>query len=145
METKGKHIKNELVPNKSVGIFMLHDEISKYCELPHTKEHRNEKYYECDDYDFPLYDLTIWVENERIRSICCETSCYWKGKNLLRMNFKKFLETYGLQYDGKDEIILEIGKGYQTHKVYDFDELGLQIWVWRNLIRTVIVSNYQDE
>ncbi len=145
METKGKHIKNELVPNKSVGIFLLGEPISNYLNKKYSIDNYevlNDKY---DSYIFHEDSLNVDVRKGLICSITCEESCYWQGRNLIRMNFKKFLETYGLQYDGKDEIVLEIGKGYQTHKVYDFDELGLQIWVWRNLIRTVIVSNYQDE
>lgn len=28
--------------------------------------------------------------------------------------------------------------------LYEFEDLGLQIWVWRKKIRTVVVSNYQN-
>ena len=33
----------------------------------------------------------------------------------------------------------------QNQHVYEFDKSGLQVWVWRNKIRTVIISNSVDD
>lgn len=144
METKDK-ITNVLIPNVSVGNFRIGVSINRYLKRHHKKTHYVEKYFEFDSYYFPDENLIVHVENDLIDDILCEKFCYWKGKNLIRMNFSKFLKDFGVEYDNKDEIYLQVDNRFQTQKVYDFHDLGLQIWVWRNLIRTVIVGRYEEE
>ena len=33
----------------------------------------------------------------------------------------------------------------QNQKVYDFNNIGLMVWVWRKKIRSILISNYEDE
>ena len=136
---------NTLIPNISVGKYIIGDKIHKYLQLSHHHEHCVEKYFEYDRYEFPDDNITVYVEDEIIQNISCEKTCFWQGRNLIRMNFEFFLKQYNVVYDHKEEIYMQVSDRFQTQKVYDFDELGLQVWVWRNLIRTVIVSKYEED
>lgn len=136
---------NILVPNKSIGRYVIGDNILNYLQQEYYYEHCVEKYFEYDKYEFPADNLCLYVEKGIIQNVSCEKTCYWQGTNLIRMNFNLFLKKYNIAFDSKDEIYMQVGNRFQTQKVYDFDKLGLQVWVWRNLIRTVIVSKYDEE
>ena len=136
---------NTLIPNESVGKYTIGDRIHKYLHLKHVHEHCVEKYFEYDRYEFPDDDIIIYAENDIIQNISCDKTCFWQGVNLIRMNFDNFLKRYKITFDNKEDIYMRVADRFQTQKVYDFDKLGLQIWVWRNLIRTVIVSKYEED
>jgi len=133
-----------LVPNISVGVFIIGDRINNYTDYPHVVERHKEKEFSYDSYMFLNQDVILWVENKRIETIRCEKECYWDGNNLIKMPIEKFLLTYNLIPDKLDNIYLLVnGKG-QNQQVYEFDNLGLQIWVWRKKIVTVLAANYQQ-
>lgn len=134
-----------LIPKKSVGIFNINDRIKNYTYLHHTKEHHIEKYFSYDSYDFNVKGMVLWVENDEIESICCSESCYLNDKNLILMPFDKFLSEYNAIPDSSEKIYLLVNGRGQNQIVYEFETLGLQIWVWRGKIRTVIANNYVEE
>jgi hypothetical protein len=102
-----------------------------------------EKDFSYESYNFYEQDLILWVEKSKIETICCEKECYWAGRNLIKMPFDEFLLSYNVTPDKSENIyILVNGKG-QNQTVYDFDKLGLQIWVWRKRIVTVLISNFR--
>jgi len=137
------NITMQFIPNYSVGDFIFKTPIDLYLEKPHSVETFKEKYYNYDSYYFYEDDVTVDVENGLVCNIICDNNFYWNNYNLIRMNFEFFLLEFNLKYDYFEKIYLAGIK--QTQKVYDFDELGLQVWVWRNLIRTVIVSKYEED
>ena len=50
------------------------------------------------------------------------------------------------QPDNADILYVPVSKNRgQNQKVYDFDNLGLMIWVWRKKIVNILISNYEDE
>ena len=54
------------------------------------------------------------------------------------MKYTDFLTEFSKEPDSEDNIyVLVSGKGQRQH-VYDFEKDGLQVWVWRNRIRTVL-------
>lgn len=59
------------------------------------------------------------------------------------MSFEEFLSFYKVAPDYSDKIYILVNGRGQNQMVYDFDKLGLQIWVWRKKIVTVLVSNYE--
>jgi hypothetical protein len=134
----------ELLPNCSVGYFVIGDNINKYLF------HKYEFYPSIDKYTNNLYEfnnpkLSIYVDdNNVITSIHCEYECYWQGRNLIKMYFEEFLSTYNIKPNMSEKIYLLVNGRGQNQMVHDFDDLGLQIWVWRKKIVTVIVSNYHD-
>jgi hypothetical protein len=44
-----------------------------------------------------------------------------------------------------EQITIEAEEGEQVQDVYDYDALGLQLWVYEGKIVTVIASNYEYE
>ena len=100
-----------------------------------------------DVYYFDNLNFDIWVENDKIVVINCEIECYWQGKNLIGMLYDDFLALINYQQPDKEEILyvpVDRDRG-QNQTVYTFDHLGLMVWVWRKKIRTVLISNYEDE
>lgn len=131
------------IPNHSVGDFIFETPIFLYLGKPYSVEKYKERYFEYESYYFFEDDITVNVENGLVSDIICENNIFWDNNNLIGMNFNLFLLKFNLKYDSFGKIYLQGLR--QTHHVYDFDKLGLQVWVWRNLIRTVIVSKYDEE
>ena len=131
-----------LIPNKSVGPFVIGDSIDKYLSYPHIYERRQAiPTYSYDSYTFDDYKVTVWTKNNIIETVRCDEECFWEGQNLIKMPFDEFLERYQLKPDNSESIYLSVyGRG-QNQMVYDFDDVGLQVWVWRKRIVTVLVSD----
>jgi hypothetical protein len=142
---KDRNMKNlNLVPNKSIGIFNIRDKINKYIYLSHTKTEHKEKYLSYDSYDFQNMNIILWVEKGIIVSAFCEKECYWKGQNLIKMPINLFLSFYNVKPNSTESAYVLVNGRGQNQMLYEFEDLGLQIWVWRKKIRTVVVSNYQN-
>jgi hypothetical protein len=133
------------IPNKSVGIFVLGENINQYIFLPHEITYHEEKETPpYDDYYFYELYTDIWVENGKIDTIKCDYNCYWQGVNLIKMPFEQFLADYGVVPDKSEMIYTLVNeKRGQNQMVYTFDNLGLMIWVWRKKIVTVLVFHSQ--
>ena len=133
-----------LVLNKSYDIFYLGEEISKYEKLAHYKKLYDDpdRY---DDYEIEIhgYNIELWCNKGQIECICCRESCNYKGKELIMMKFEDFLTT--INEEPSDHDICYMPNSHQNQHVYDFDKSGLQVWVWRGKIRTIIIDTYEDE
>jgi len=144
-EIKDKNMNIEklnLVPNKSVGIFLLGDDIQKYLYLPHNVIHHEENEPIYDSYDFYKSKVILWTEEGKIKTIRCTLECYWKGHNLIKMPFDEFLYEYKVNPDKSEMLYTLVSENRgQNQMVHDFNDLGLMIWVWRKKIVTVIISN----
>ncbi|MDO4959985.1 MAG: hypothetical protein Q4E68_12130 [Prevotellaceae bacterium] len=134
-----------LILNTSYNDIILGTHISDYFGKRHEVISDNPF---SDMVSFDFYDdrVTVWCENDIIDSICCAETCIYEGVNLIGMKFNEFLNRFHFSPNNEDIIWLE---GYdekkgQNQHVYDFDNEGLQIWVWRNRIRTVIISDYSN-
>lgn len=138
--------KLELIPNVSFGMFVLGDSIDGYLSLPHTVEHIEREFYSYDSYDFPEQNVSIMVEGDKITTILCETYCFWQNENLIGMTYDRFLLLAGQQPDDEDICYVPVSRDRgQNQKVYNFEDLGLQIWVWRKKIKTVQIFNDLEE
>lgn len=134
----------ELIPNISVGDFFLGHNIDEYLVYEHEYYSKNTDEFADDLYEFYSPPVSIWTNNNHnIIIIGCYKECYLQGRNLLKMPFEEFLSFYKVVPDYSDKIYLLVNGRGQNQMVYDFDQLGLQIWVWRNKIVTVLVSNYE--
>ena len=140
---KGGYMKEELIPNKSYADFMLGEDIHKYLGNNRIYDfYPADKYTNNENYDFYHPEVSIWTENNKIVTIICYNTCYWQGKNLIGMQYKNFLDMVKVQPDNEDVIhVPESPYRGQNQKVYTFYALGLMVWVWRNRIRTVIISD----
>lgn len=135
-----------LIPNRSYDIFVFGDEIANYLHLPHfVDEHDDDNKYFYDSYFFVDYKFVVWVENGKIDTIKCEEECFWQGKNLIGMLYDDFLPLVNnCQPDSEDNIYLPVDRDRgRNHKVYDFDDLGISVWVWRKKIKNVLLCTYE--
>ena len=139
-----------LVPNVSIGIFKIGESIDKYTwdydYIVYKKDPNNQ--YASDFYEFKEFeDLTIYVdETNSIENIFSEKYCYYQNLNLINHNFGEFKKLLRKNPDNEDYLpVIGIdGESIQNHHVYEFNDLGLQIWVRYNKIKTVICSNNLD-
>ena len=136
-----------LILNTSYNDFILGTHVSDYFDKRHEEGVASDSPYN-DIVSFEFYDdgVEVWCKNNIIDSIFCETTCIYEGVNLIGMKYDEFLNRFHFSPNDEDIIWLEGGDGKngQNQHVYDFDKEGLQIWVWRNKIRTVIISNYTN-
>jgi hypothetical protein len=139
------NVKNyTLIPNKSFGRFVIGDNIEKYLHLNHLTGHSDMETFSYDSYDFYNKTVTIWTtEDNKIETIRCYTNCYWRGQNLIGMLYEDFpiLSDQESSTESIEYVQINSNRG-QNQKVYEFDKLGLSVWVWRGKIKTVLVSKY---
>ena len=130
------------IPFKSVGEFILGNNVNTIIN----------NY----DYDFSPLDesglesyiirnigISLYVEDDFIVSIACNKECFYNDRNIINMNFKDFIYyTELISNDEKDEVYMHNG---EIQDVYEFDNIGLQIWVKNNIIVTAIASVFLDD
>jgi hypothetical protein len=135
----------ELIPKVGIGAFRIGKHISEYTSVydyVFYKKNRDDE-FSADFYDFWGGRITLYVDEDNIvDDVRTRRCCFYKNKNLIGSKFDDFLKTENYQGRIQTEAIYMLvnGKG-QTQKVYDLDDLGLQIWVYRKKIVTVIVWN----
>ena len=135
----------EIIPNTSVGHIKIGDSVNRYLndKYVYFKKDINDEYME-DYYEFLDPPLIVFVnKSNRITTINCKVRCVWKDKNLIGLSLGEFIELSGKEPDSNEEIyvLLAYNKG-QKQSVYSFEELGMQIWTWKNKIVTVSCTNY---
>lgn len=137
----------ELIPNISYDIFILGDEIKNYSHLKSNIHHYNDIDDPYDSYFFINEKVTVWVKDGVIDSIRCTEHCYWLGQDLIGMKFDFFLMEYKIVPESSQKLYVHDGavNQGQNQVAYDFDREGLLIWVWRNKIKTVLISAYDIE
>lgn len=152
-KTKEKNIvglikDNELIPNVSLGVFHFETDIREYLQMfPYTYEENPTKNdeYGFDSYRFFSLGLTVWTDNKGIiKSIVTDESCFWNNSNIIGMHIKKFKSIYEINPDSED-VCYMMQERMKTQHVYDFYTIGLQLWTWYGIIRTVIATNYPED
>ena len=138
LNVNGKIMEKGLVLNKSYDIFNLNEDVSKYERLAHTKNHFEDP-YSFDSYEIEIHGYNIAIESEdgKVDSITCSESCVYNGQELIMMKIEDFLKI--IKEVPTDHNIYYLSGSHQNQHVYDFDESGLQVWVWRGKIRTIII------
>ena len=131
-----------LIPNVSYDAFILGSNINMYLSQEHTKKMYDEATFSNISYFFKKDEINVWCDMDGlINTIICSSSCLFHKKNLIGMKYTDFLTVFSKDPNSEDIIyVLVSGKGQRQH-VYDFEKDGLQIWVWRNRIRTVLIYN----
>lgn len=98
-----------------------------------------------DTYELEHPEISISTEENVIVSIACYDECLYKGRNMIGMTIEEFLNYYELKSDGEaDELLFEEGD-VEPQFVYEFDSIGLQVWVKKDHILNVIASGYIEE
>ena len=132
----------EWVPLERIGPFIFGSMIDKYCEkyeLNLSPEEYNEKVgwevYKGGD------DIRIYLEMGRIESVSCSATFNYQGINIIGKPVDKAIDLINRKPDNIE--IEELFEGPQ--EVYNFDPVGLQVWVKNGLVVTVICSGPYGE
>lgn len=134
----------ELVPFERVGEFVFESSIYSYNQYDFI-------YYEEDEstgwsrYSLENKGLDLFIEDGLITTIACSKYCFHKGKNLIGLSISEFCNLHKLSLNGreKDRLFMPGSEVYQD--IYEFDELGLQIWSHEGDIVSVYCSPYEDD
>jgi hypothetical protein len=137
----------ELKPNISVGPIKLGDNIEKYFRYKHIyfKKDVADEYME-DYYEFMQPPLIVFINGSgEVTTINCHVECFWKSKNLIGLSIRDFIKLSKKKPDSHEKVyVLTDHKTGQTQDVYSFEDLGVQIWGWKNKIVTVSCTNYNS-
>ena len=132
------------IPNHAYGDFILGSNINDYLSKEHTKETYEESTFSNISYYFPKENVNVWCDTDGIiNTIICSSTCIYHGRNLIGIKYEDFLSLISKYPDCEDVIYLLVAGRGQNQHVYDFDSEGLQVWVWRKKIRTVLI--YRNE
>ncbi len=141
MENKKKS-KFDWIPLKQIGPFVFGDPIGDYVEalnLSHIPEEYNEKV------NWEVYslcsDIRIYTEIGKIVAVSTSNFCVYKGYNIIGALISDVIKEIGIKPDSIEPE--ELSDGIQA--VYDFDDLGLQLWVKADIILTAICSGHSDD
>ena len=134
---------NYFIPFEKIGDFKFDSDIDMYksqFNFIHTPIDVSTNW---ETYLLESEDLELYVELNRIVSIVCREECLYKGRNIIGMDIDQFIRFYEINPIG------EIDKLYVSDKelqdVYEFDDIGLQVWCTSSIIRTVIASGKSDD
>lgn len=126
------------IPFECVGDFFLKSNISDYTEIFEFKYIPVDDVTEWETYEELDLKLSLYVENGTIQSISCNDECLFKGRNIIGMEIDEFMNFYNIEPVGEVEKLFV--NGDETQDVYEFDDIGLQVWCRNNVIVTVIAS-----
>ncbi len=131
------------LPFECIGEFILKSNIADYKNDFRFKYTPPDETTEWETYEELETKLLLYVENEIIQSISCNEECLFKGRNIIGMSIDDFVNFYGIEPVG------ELDKLYvndnETQDVYEFDDIGLQVWCSNDTIVTVIASMNEEE
>lgn len=134
-----------LDPGYSVGPFNFGDHISLYLgqydfEIETIGERDPTTYYSLEGMGA---SLTL-DEEERVEDILCRKELQFRGANLIGMSLRQFeVHTMASYVDEPDSLNWEDDGIPQI--IYEFESLGLQVWVKSGVIVTIIASAVWEE
>lgn len=133
-----------LIPFKSLGPFhfdsMYADYESKY-EFEYVPADEEDEWdtYMCEE---PA--MEIYVDEGVVVAASCWESCIYMGKELIGMEIPAFEKFAGCKFDHKEKVDLGAEEG-GIHTIYEFDDLGLQLWVREGEIVSVFAGPSLEE
>ncbi|GBC62887.1 hypothetical protein DENIS_3871 [Desulfonema ishimotonii] len=125
------------IPLERVGPFVFGDLIEKYCDKFKLKQ-IPEEYNEKVGWQVWRKDsrFSVFSERERIVAVSCSTSCNYRNIDLIGISVKDVISILDTIPDSVEMIHLVEG----PQKVYDFDDLELQLWAKNDVVETAICS-----
>lgn len=126
-------------PRVGLGPFKVGENIDKYKSefgLIFLDEQDNTNW---DSYKLPELDIFIDVENEIIESIHSDKYFCYKGVNLIGLTLEELNQKLPQTRAEIDDCVEFDDGDIQTP--YDYDELGLQVWLSNNRVVSIICLN----
>lgn len=137
---------NTFIPLKSLSIFELGANVDDYLYLKYEYVSKEELDVYSDTYTFPDFGVSLWTDEKTdkiVYEIETDTSCIYKGYELINMHYKDFLNLVNMVPDNVSDIYtLGPKKNGRYYGVYYFDKLGLTLYVWRGRVRSINITNY---
>lgn len=148
---KGKVNNFELTFNKSVGAFIIGEPMVDLLSLLKLEydfyEKANDSEYSESFYDILELGLSVYVnDDDIITSINCYKFCYYNNVNVIGLNIDDLILHISTKLNKTESYYVgKINSKEQKQKVYDFDEIGLQVWVYRNKVVNIHCCNFRDD
>ena len=137
-------VKNQLIPLVSLNIFRLNENIETYTQMKHKYEYEPPNSTGWATYRYPDFDITVYCENNIIECITCYQNCFYNKQNLIGVTIGRCKKILNAEPDSYD--FMQVG--YDDEKpqtVYEFDKLGLQIWVANQKVVSVSCSSFIED
>jgi hypothetical protein len=134
-----------VIPFVSVGVFKFDTPIKEYLQnglYNYVQQGVQEDGYEC--YNIVEPQLSITCEYGNIAVIRSHKYCYMNNQNLIGLSLSQCKKILNAEPDSHDFVQI----GYDDEKpqtVYDFDSLGLQIWVANRKVVTVSCFGFIED
>ena len=144
-------IKMNFVPFEQVGIFKLDDDVEKYSDnllnYIYKKGYFNNDEYHFGDNDIKKNSHFLSIQDGKIRTIFCYKELIYKNINLIGLTIDEFKKITQSDYVGEVDVI-DFHEDEPPEYVYEFEEIGAQVWTHYDRIVTIIVSghwSYEDD
>ena len=128
---------NIFIPLKKIGEFELGTNINIYKDKYMFKYTEKDISTGWETYSSEQNNISLFVENNIIVSIVCEVECFFNKMNIIGIDINYFLEKNNLHFDDFQELYISDS---EIQQVYDFDDLGLQVWCAGKKIISIIAS-----
>lgn len=139
---------NKFTPWQSVGVFKFDDEITHYHKSLSNWRFEAQNEYGTAFYHHPHDDFMISVDkHQKIQSIFCYDTLIYQDTNLIGLTVHEFAQLLDTKPTGEPEEMDFEDDGY-PQTIYDFDDIGAQVWEKKGKIVTIIVAgkdSYSDE
>lgn len=127
-----------LTPLSRVGSYIFASEAYLYLDKVLSISERN------TDTDWITYrmpnGIDLYIEDGLVTAVCCREVCLYKGLNLIDMSFSDFLRLFDLEYPEKPDDRLFMANFGDLVDIYEYDDFGLQVWVYNGAVANLICS-----
>ncbi|MEP3478181.1 MAG: hypothetical protein ABJZ55_02930 [Fuerstiella sp.] len=130
-------------PKISLGPIRFNEHIgtilTDFSFLPrkYKEDHTGWSTFGCDN-----NETLVHLENEIVQSVACHRRCILDSTNLIGLTVKSFLKA---TCSSLPEKLDQLQVGDQRQDVYEFDNLGAQVWLQCEQIVTIICDAGADE
>ncbi|MEM9885465.1 MAG: hypothetical protein AAF849_06200 [Bacteroidota bacterium] len=134
------------IPFEQIGEFKLQHSVTGYTNKFVFEVSNGESSTGWVTFSLDEFGLSLFVDKATmvIESISCDEECLYKGRNIINMTIQEFITHSGkVYYDEPD--CLDFEEDNIPQYVYEFDDIGLQIWVKNDKIVTVIAFEHIEE
>lgn len=136
----------KLIPNYSLGEFVFDTNIQKYLRGKKFEVTINQDPSVGNMYQFFKPNISLFIDNRNvIESVTCHYKCYLFDNNIINMNINYAIKEVFKREPNLIESLWTFYKEKEVKElVYDFDDLGIQVWTYKNKIVTIVCSNLDD-
>lgn len=137
---------NIFIPNKSLGGFVIGDDIKTYSDIRYALDNYNSgiALYTLHDYDL----VAITDYDGRIIAIKAEKDCYWDGNNIIGMPFEEFQKKYEIEPstpEGDTDYDKINGSRVRKLTSYNLNNPAMHITTHKRKIISVIISTNKKQ